>query len=315
VNHNPLTMPCPVCQNTQTELFANVKDIEYQTSESIYQYLKCNSCESIYLENPPVDQLNQIYPQSYYSYSENNSNSMIQKIKQHLDTILFSNILKKVQTTPIKILDIGGGTGWLLNSIKSNSKMKLETHVLDIDENGKKMAEKNGHIFHLTPIEAFSTENKFDLIIMLNLIEHVADPKQVMQKAKTLLAPGGFLVIKTPNTQALDCKLFRHQNWAGFHCPRHWVLFNRRNFAKLSEDTQFICHKIKYTQGAPFWTYSILGILQKWNLIKNTPQNLIVRHPLSMPLLLLTAMFDYLRMPFFPTSQMLFILRHNDSGS
>ena len=52
--------------------------------------------------------------------------------------------------------------------------------------------------------EKAKIDRKFDLILMLNLIEHVEDPYLVLQKIFDNTATGGFVVIKTPNTNSLN---------------------------------------------------------------------------------------------------------------
>ncbi|MEI9908849.1 MAG: methyltransferase domain-containing protein [Bacteroidota bacterium] len=53
---------------------------------------------------------------------------------------------------------------------------------------------------------------------MLNLVEHVSDPLTVLQKAASLLAPNGIIVIKTPNTKCRDASLFKNTYWGGAAC-------------------------------------------------------------------------------------------------
>jgi hypothetical protein len=73
--------------------------------------------------------------------------------------------------------------------------------------------------------------------------------------------PTGVILIKTPNVDTLDCRLFRNHNWGGFHCPRHFVLFNRQSFEDLGRRCGLRVVNAGYTQGAPQWASSILGWL------------------------------------------------------
>lgn len=306
-------MNCPVCNSADGRIFAQASDIEYYTSDEIFNYIQCPSCDTIYLDSPPVDQLSKIYPANYYSYDASSKGFLfLEKIKIFFDTRTFRKLLfnKNNKKKSIKILDIGGGTGWLLNRIQKTISKKIETHIVDLDENAKAMAELAGHIFHCSPIENFTSLEKFDLIIMFNLIEHVADPASVLKKVKNLLADGGAVIIKTPNINSLDCRLFQHDYWGGLHCPRHWVLFTRDGFVNLVEQLGFYCVNARYTQGAPFWTTSILFKLAKWRLICISSRRPLLKHPLFLFLLALTAAFDFIRLPFFPTSQVFYVIKN-----
>ena len=69
----------------------------------------------------------------------------------------------------------------------------------------------------------FKTE-KFDLISMWDVIEHVCDPKTNLEKVFDLLKPGGYLVITTGNIDSWTAKLmgrFRHLMTP----PRHLFFF------------------------------------------------------------------------------------------
>ena len=67
---------------------------------------------------------------------------------------------------------------------------------------------------------------------------------------------GGKLVVVTDNTDSYDFKLFKKSHWGGYHFPRHWNLFNKKNLAKLGEKAGFETKKIT-TQVSPVnWVYS-----------------------------------------------------------
>ena len=43
---------------------------------------------------------------------------------------------------------------------------------------------------------------------MLNLIEHVDNPGELLKKAYSVLSPDGIVLIKTPNTDSLDAHAY-----------------------------------------------------------------------------------------------------------
>ena len=145
---------------------------------------------------------------------------------------------------------------------------------------------------------------------MLNLVEHVADPLAVLQKASELLAPGGIILVKTPNNDSLDARLFRKSYWGGLHCPRHWVIFSEKSFRLLSESTNLRIKQLNYTQGAPFWSFSILATLYRKKQVRVSANRPIIFHWLFAPLSAFFALFDFIRAPFAKTSQMFIVLGH-----
>lgn len=300
---------CPVCGSAGTTFFARARDVEYHTTEEPFEYRRCASCRAVFLPSPPTDRLAKIYPSNYYSFRSGGRETLALRMKKRLDARLFRKILAEIPGERLAVLDAGGGTGWILSVIREADPRVRETHEVDLDESARAQAEAAGHVFHRGRIEDFASKRRFDLIVLLNLIEHVADPGAVLRRTTGLLADHGRLLIKTPNTDTLDLRLFRHRNWGGFHAPRHWVLFDRRNLLALAEQSGLTCVWARYTQGAPQWTNSVLAWLAERGLVAVSAARPMHTHPLHAPLLAVTAAFDFLRRPFMPTAQMFVLLK------
>lgn len=303
------TITCPICQSTHSKLLSSVKDVEYFTSFEYFHYYQCLDCYIIFLNNPPVNDLHIIYPDNYYAVKGPNANDsnfmcLLEGIKNKLDTKSFSKALKKVSSTKINCLDIGGGSGWVMNLVRNSDSRVSETTILDINKQSSNLANANGHRFICGLVETLEIQNEFDFVLLLNLIEHVEDPRLVLSKIYNSMNSGGILYIKTPNTDSINRYIFGSKYWGGFHAPRHWVLFNKENFSKLAKSSGFIIENFTYTQGAPQWAASILGTFFKGD--KNVPMHSDIKFSL---LLFFFACIDYLRLPFFKTDQMIFLLK------
>ena len=296
--------PCNVCGNPNTKVWSLVKDYEYFSSEDDYTYHKCESCNSIFLDHFPTDKLHIIYPKTYYSFSHQKQTLAI-RVKDYLDKQMFKKALRKFNQSPINVLDVGSGSGWMLNSIKAVYPNISFSQVVDIDITAKSEALQNGHDFFHGTIEDFETSKKFDLILMFNLIEHISNPQSTLNKLGEILNDNGKILIKTPNIESLDAKYFRTSYWGGLHAPRHWILFSAKSFKVMLQNTPFTITRLKYTQGAPFWTWSILASLHRKGLLKLSSKNLMINNPLTPLFTIAFAAFDFLRLKFgFKTSQM-----------
>jgi len=283
------------------------KDYEYFSVEDEFIYFGCAGCGTIFIHPVPVEDLKKIYPSNYYSFVNKPKNSVV-RLKEWLDKRFFKKILKQLQAQPIHVLDVGGGTGWMPDVLKKTNQRIGLIQIVDIDNKAKKIAEEKGHAYFEGTIESFTTENRFQLILMLNLIEHVANPLAVLQKAESLLAPGGIIVIKTPNTISWDARLYKKSYWGGLHCPRHWTIFSEKSFRILLQSTQLKIKKLQYTQGAPFWAFSIISALYRKRIVRISAQKPIIFHWLFAPLSAVFAVFDFVRKPFAKTSQMFIVL-------
>lgn len=294
---------CLACNSAQVEKWATAQDVEYHSTEDSFTYVRCADCGALSIADVPSDRLAEIYPDTYYSFSEAEM-SFVEHVKQWIDRRMFRRLFSQIEGDSLSALDVGGGTGWLLAQAREVEPRLKHTAVVDIDAKARQGAEKLGHAFHLSRIEEFRCDRKYDLILLLNLIEHVSDPVAVLARMGELLTPGGKILAKTPNHDSLDARLFRNHSWGGYHCPRHWVIFTPESFARAIERAGLTVDRIECTQGAPFWAVSALEWLGRRRLVRIDRQRPMCRHPLFGPLLALFAAVDIARRPFARTSQM-----------
>ncbi len=252
---------CFLCGKSNFEFWCAATDFEYRTTEESYDFYECVNCKLLQIDPIPGDKLSVIYPNNYYSFAEQKK-SIVSDIKEWIDKRLFKKILKNLKGD-LKILDVGGGSGWLLNVIRSVSARVKFSQVVDLNKDAESLAKQNGHEYFCGRIEEFETSQKFDFVLLLNLIEHVEDPLAILKKIENILSDQGVILIKTPNYDSLDAEIYKNKYWGGLHCPRHWVLFCKESFTKLAEEASLKIKSFSYTQGAPFWAYSILSSLEK----------------------------------------------------
>lgn len=306
--------PCPICGDPATRFFAEGRDVEYRTTDERFTYASCDVCQTIFVDPPPVDRVDAIYPATYYSV-RGGGNSLSLRIKAWFDGRLLRRVLRRLPGERLAVLDIGGGTGWMLDAARAQDARVVETHELDRDATARATAEAAGHVFHGQPIEQFRPDRRFDLILMLNILEHLADPTRVLRALRDCLTEHGLILIKTPNTDTLDRRLFQRHNWGGLHCPRHWVLFTEGGLVRCAQAAGLACVEVRYTQGAPQWTCSLLGWLADRGLISVTTERPMYRHPLWTPTAALAAAFDFARKPLMKTAQMFVLLRRAADAS
>lgn len=303
---------CLACGGVRTTHWADARDVEYITSGDVFAYWRCADCDTLSIDPVPEDRLREIYPPNYYAYASPDA-SLVQRIKRALDRRNFRSLLAAVPGARLSVLDVGGGAGWELAVVRAADARVDRTMVVDLDPGAQAIAEANGHGFACCRIEDFRSEERFDAILMLNLIEHVRDPGAVLTQARALLASGGRLLVKTPNHDALDARVFRHRSWAGLHCPRHWAVFTAPGFAHLAARSGLRVVSSDCTQGAPFWAASVLAWLSARGLASVTAERPAVFHPMFGPLAAAFAAFDFARRPFAKTSQLFVVLARDDA--
>jgi SAM-dependent methyltransferase len=84
------------------------------------------------------------------------------------------------------------------------------------------------------PIESFQPDEKYDCIVMCDVLEHVLSPGQVLQHCYSLLNPGGIIYIQVPNL--VGFKLPFNHSWG---LPHHIWQFGKGSLRRLLEQKHF----------------------------------------------------------------------------
>ena len=103
-------------------------------------------------------------------------------------------------------LDLACGDGCLTEIFSKHFKK-----VVGVDASAKHLTEANKRLpqikFYKSLIEEFGTNEKFDNVFMLNLLEHVIDPIAILQKVASFLKKDGTLIVHVPNAHAINRKI------------------------------------------------------------------------------------------------------------
>ncbi|MBW4563932.1 MAG: class I SAM-dependent methyltransferase [Mojavia pulchra JT2-VF2] len=74
----------------------------------------------------------------------------------------------------------------------------------------------------------------FDYILLQDVIEHVEDPHELLSKLDSLLAPGGYILIGTPNAANLDLsKPHISDFYNDVHVPYHLHIYTRESLESV----------------------------------------------------------------------------------
>jgi cyclopropane fatty-acyl-phospholipid synthase-like methyltransferase len=121
-----------------------------------------------------------------------------------------------------RILEIGCSTGEFCSV---SAQAGVVPFGLDMSAAGIKVArERYPELeFQVGQIEDIEKSRCFDAIFGFEVIEHMLSPKAFMAIARTLLCPGGLLVLSTPN---LECGRARgFDKWLGFEISFEHLYF------------------------------------------------------------------------------------------
>lgn len=169
-----------------------------------------------------------------------------------------------------KILDIGASSGDFLFLAK---KAGLEAHGVEINQRTAEMAQARGlSVFIGSLEEAPLMPKSFNAIFLGDVIEHVPDPRILLEKCKDLLLPGGSLIISTPNLDSFWARgtllLYKYFGipWSVLTPPHHLYQFREKNLDSFLLSYGF--HKEKSWFFRPPRLMYELGSLHLWKRVK-----------------------------------------------
>ena len=112
--------------------------------------------------------------------------------------VALKNLLKSEIKDNSVILDIGGYDGEISYRLK-NMLPKLNITVVDIDKTGLKLAREKGlDTFYASALELPIKDNQVDVVLCLDLIEHVKEDNRLVKETSRVLRKDGKVILTTP---------------------------------------------------------------------------------------------------------------------
>jgi methionine biosynthesis protein MetW len=148
------------------------------------------------------------------------------------------------------VLDLGSGDGLLLDLLK---KKGIQGKGLDISEEGVLKAKKKGldvEVFDFNNILPFE-DNTFNVVIMLDLLEHLYDPEFLLKEARRVSKQ--YVIVGVPNFSSLPARIQMlsgkipennypkkgHIFWFNYNVLRSVLVKNKLEIIKFKSNTFF----------------------------------------------------------------------------
>lgn len=261
-----VTGSCAVCGSGDAAPVGVGEDFEYRTSADSFLAVQCNECGLVYLDRRPAEsELQRIYPDHYHAFDFSAGQfGVVHRVRRQLEGRRLLGVTKEVAAEG-RILDVGCGDGFHLGLLRDFGSASWRLVGVDPDQRATSRAQANGFDAHLGTVESADLgDASFDLVLLIQTIEHVADPGAVLRRIRTLLRPGGRLLVVTDNTGSLDFTIFKRRHWGGYHFPRHWHLFNEGALRRLASASGLEVEELGTMVSPVNWVYSIRNMLDDW---------------------------------------------------
>ncbi len=252
---------CYQCGSNESTFFLKGEE-DLTGKDGEFQYVKCNNCELVY-QNPriSISGIKEFYDTEYIAHRKKKNWGILTPLYEHAMSKHDREKEKLVRSymridKNTRVLDVGCAVGTFL--LHLNKKYECQISGVDFKENLEYPDFEKIDFHEGLFYEQDLPKQSFDLITMWHFFEHDYDPNQTLKYAKSLLKPGGLLIIEVPRLDSLTFKLFKSK-WPGIQAPQHTALYDKNNLVNILHKHNYkIDHYLPY--GAfPAYFYIFTG--------------------------------------------------------
>ena len=208
------TRPCPACGHVPGVV---------RGEKNGFPLLACRSCATIYTAHlPSIDQ-----SQDYDGYYTPENLTVAAFIEKHLDEIVSTFEPYRKNN---RVLDVGCGAGTFLEAA---GRAGWKAIGVEVSRTASEHIRQRGfEVFCGELQQANYPHDHFDVVIASEVLEHVPDPRTMIEEIARVLRPGGLLWATTPHGRGISARLLGSK-WSIVCPPEHLQLFSVASMKKL----------------------------------------------------------------------------------
>ncbi len=229
-------MVCKLCKSHEyIKRNGSVRD------DSSLDILECLNCGLVYLsEFKHIDK-------NYYENSDMHKKFDFYKWRNETKiddkrryTFIENLIINKT------ILDFGSGNGGFLSYTKSITKYNCGIEL----EKAIKPFYKKENIALFSNLQ--EVDKKFDIITAFHVIEHLENPKDILEDMKRILKDDGKIIIEVPNANDILLTVYKNEAFSNFtYWSCHLFLYTQYTLSLLAKQAGLKVDFIKHIQRYP----------------------------------------------------------------
>lgn len=206
-----------------------MKIIDYYNSKEEFELKKSNQLEELLRTYPLLDskELDKYYIGDYISH-ENKKLTLFEKIYDLAQKYNQREKLKIIQKNTKEIntiLDYGCGKG---DFVKYLNDKGYNSFGFEPGEQARNNFLKQNNKKQLVD----KIENKYDVITLFHVLEHIPNFVDIFEKLKNSLNDKGIIILALPNYKSYDAQFYK-KYWAAYDVPRHQWHFSQKSINAL----------------------------------------------------------------------------------
>jgi SAM-dependent methyltransferase len=226
------TTNCLICQSSNSSIIHTFRQLNV---------VICRECGLVYL-NPRLKELTMrtaYRSENYFlrSVDAGYEDYSFQENSLRITFRRFLEQLKKQGMTSDRLLEVGCGYGYFLDEAKDFFSYRAG---VELSQDAGSHAERiSGARIYVGDSNSLPIEyNNFNLIVLINLIEHIYSPIDFLLLIKKRLRDNGRIVIATPDIGSFWYTMMR-KRWPSFKIPEHIAFYSGKTLKSLLQKTGF----------------------------------------------------------------------------
>ncbi len=214
---------------------------------------RCSKCEQLFSQcdeqyyKSTMEEFNT--PEGTWP-TEDATSSLIRGTKKVVSRI---ERLLRLESQKTHLLDVGCSNGAFIYQAQ---KLGVNAEGVEPAEQAAQAAQLAGlNVYHGFLEELALQKEKYDVITLFEVIEHVKNPLPLVNECYRLLKKDGLLVIRTANTKSWTVQVLRGK-WHYFDMAKHGghiSFYNKKSIEALAEKTRFsierfYTHSVSYSE-------------------------------------------------------------------
>ena len=214
MHENLLHTTCINCTSDQLKPLNNFPDVGL---------VKCHNCNFVFSQKiPSKEELINYYTNEYERtnylspITEKRYNQLLDKFEKYRKTN--------------RLLDIGSGSGFFLKTAK---KRGWEVYGTEIDSGVQSTNNEKDINMSYGEIDSIGfPEDYFDVVVHIEVIEHINNPNEYVSEIQKILRPGGITYLTTPNFNAIHRYRLK-EKYDVISYPNHLCYYTKRTLKQL----------------------------------------------------------------------------------
>jgi SAM-dependent methyltransferase len=223
---------CPLCNGTSLTR-------SFERAFAPYALARCARCRFHFLSPRPVEaQMREHYRSAEYYATSGRTGYDDYERSAHALRKTFDALMRQLERDGLtggELLEVGCGHGYFLERARAHFARVEATEIAEL---AARAADVHAACVYRGGIEAVPVDRRYDLIVALQVLEHVYEPLAFLRELRSKVRAGGHVFIGVPDMGSPWRHVLRAR-WPSFKVPEHVLYFDRSSLLRVLEKAGF----------------------------------------------------------------------------